>query len=227
MNHPTLDPPTPTGEVTGRAARGFSSSSLAPVWELNAYFLEALAQSSQHSAWRGSAWEAALGPNLANVLPALRDALSRTPVSLVDLGLNDEGPRSLFAGVEDTRVQSLPPFLTRDRAVQLSHTTLTLTWTLARNDLIAASVVFGISRSQAKEIRALGFHSIPTISEKLASLVRPRWLSQPRIWQRLLASSERTITPHLAPRSVRILQRQFADLIPATPATRLLRDFRP
>jgi hypothetical protein len=226
MSNPALDPPGTIGEVAG-VARGFSSSSLGPVWQLNAHFLETLAQSSRHPAWRGSTWAMALGPNLADVLPALRDELFRSPVSLVDLGLNGEGSRSLFAEADDTRIQSLPPFLARDRAVQLSHTTLTLTWTLARNDLAAASIVFGISRSRAKEIRALGFHCIPTISETLASLVRPRWLTQPRIWQRLLGSSDRSISSQYPPRSVRMLQRQFADLIPVTSATYLLHDSRP
>lgn len=216
-----MEPPGPIADVS-IATRGFSSASLAPVWQLNAYFLETLAQSSRHPAWRGSAWETALGPNLANVLPTLRQELSRAPVSLVDIGLNDEGVRSLSAEVQDTP----PAFLAWDRAVRLAQTTLTLTWTLARSDLVAASIVFGVQGSQAREINAVGFHDLPAISERLATAVRPRWLRQPRIWQRLLRCPDRAITAHLAPRSVRVLQRQLADLISATPAKCLFDDDR-
>jgi hypothetical protein len=216
-----MEPPGPIADVS-IAARGFSSASLAPVWQLNAYFLETLAHASRHPAWRGSAWETTLGLNLANVLPFLREELSRAPVSLVDIGLSDEGVRSLSA-----RVHGSPPaFLAWDRAVQLAQTTLTLTWTLARSDLVAASIVFGVQGSRAGEISALGFHDLPAISEKLAAAVRPRWLTQPRIWQRLLRCPDRTITSHLPPRKVRILQRQLADLIPATPTKCLFDDDR-
>jgi hypothetical protein len=214
----------PSGPIADAsiAARGFASASLAPVGQLNAYFLETLAESCRHPAWRGNAWEKALGPHLANVLPILREELSRAPVSLVDLGLSDEGVRSLSARVHD----GPPAFLAWARAVQLAQTTLTLTWTLARSDLIAAAIVFGVQGSRAGEISALGFHDLPAISETLAPAVRPRWLTQPRIWQRLLRCPDRAITSHLPPRNVRILQRQLADLIPATPAKCLFDDDR-
>ena len=225
MSHPAVEPPGPIADAS-IAARGFSSASLAPVWQLNAYFLETLAHSSRHPAWRGSAWETALGPHLADALATLRQELSRAPVSLVDIGLNDEDAGSLSAGVHDTRVQGPPAFLAWDRAVRLAQTTLTLTWTLARGDLVAASIVFGVQGSQAREISALGFHDLPAISETLAPAVRPRWLTQPRIWQRLLRCPDRTITSHLPPRNVRILQRQLADLIPGTPAKCLFDDDR-
>jgi len=216
MSPPAMEPPGPIAEVP-IAPKGFSSASLAPVWQLNAYFLETLAQCSRHPAWRGSAWEIALGPNLANALPILRQELSRAPVSLVDIGVNDGAAHSL-PGIHDARVPSPPAFLAWDRAAQLAQTTLTLTWTLARSDLVAASIVLGVQGSEAREIAALGFHELPAISERFAGAVRPRWLTQPRIWRRLLRCPDRTITSHLPPSGVRILQRQLADLIPATPA---------
>jgi hypothetical protein len=214
------------GEL-GDAARAFSNASPAPVWQLNAYFLETLIQSSRHPAWCGSPWERALGSNLADVLPTIQEELSRTPVSLVDIGLNDAGSRPLLAGAGDAPAHSAPAFLPRDRAVHLAQAALTVAWTLARSDLVATSIAFGVSRSQAREISALGCHRIGELSEKLLGAVRPRWLSQPRLWQRLLGSSDRSISSQYPPRPVRILQRQFADLIPATSATYLLYDSRP
>ena len=221
-----MEDPATSVEVSG-SAQAFSNASLAPVWQLNAYFLDTLTRCLQHPAWRGSSWGMVLGPNLADVLPSVRDELSRTPVSLVDVGLSDEGSRFPLAGVTGGPACSPPPFLARERASQLAQVTITLAWTLARSDAIATSIVFGISRSRAKEIRAIGFHSIAGISEKLAGAVRPRWLNEPRIWQRLFESSERPSGARLAPRRIWILQRQFADLLPATSAMHLFDNSRP
>ena len=215
-----------TAELTG-AALAFSKSSLAPVWQLNAYFLETLAECSRHPAWCGSCWEKALGPRLAAVLPAIQAELSRSPVSLVCIGPSEDGSRSLLTEIDRGRGHSPPDFLARDRAVQLAQLTLTLAWTLSRSDLVSTAIVFGVPQSQAKEIGALGVQDIPAIAEKLSGAVHPRWLHQPRIWRHLLGYSERSHTLHLPPIFVRILQRQFADLLPATSATHSLRNSRP
>ena len=221
MSHPVTGLPGATDEAAG-VARGLSNASLAPVWQLNALFLETIVDSSRHPTWVGSPWETALGSDLTPMPRAVREELCRSPVSLVDVGLSSERPDLLLNGVGGARNESPPPFLPRDRAVHLAQETLILAWTLARSDAVATSIVFGVSRSQVRGIRALAFHGIPAIAEKLAGTVQPRWLTQPRIWQRLLDSSERSIGSHLAPRHIRILQRQLADLLPATAATRLL-----
>lgn len=225
MSHPPAVPPDTIDEGTG-VALGFSSASLAPVWQLNGLFLETLLQASHHPAWRGSSWEIALGPNLPDALSRSRDELCRTPVSLVDIGLSDAGARPLLAQT-DLPARALPPFLTRDRAIYLAQVTLSLAWTLSRSDLVTASIVFGVSRAQAKAIGALAFHSIPKISERLSSGVRPRWMNEPRIWQRLSSFSKHSTALYLPPLCARTLQRQFADLLPATSAMRLLHDSRP
>src|SRR5580765_4933923 len=123
-------------ELTG-IALGFSKSSLASVRQLNAYFLETLAQCARHPAWCGSSWEKALGPHVANVLPTVRQELSRSPVSLVCIGVGDHGSRSLLAEVDKAPILPLPAFLARAQAVQLAQLTLTLAWTLSRNDLVS------------------------------------------------------------------------------------------
>ena len=224
MSHPLAGPPGTIDELTV-GTRGFSSVSLAPVWQLNALFLETLVDCSRHPAWRGSSWEKALGPDLSGMPHAIREELCRSPISLVDVGLSRE--RLLLKEADDGRSESLPAFLPRARALHVAQETLTLAWTLARSDAVATTIVFGVPRSQVKGIRALAFHAIPVLSEKLCSVVQPRWLTQPRIWRRLLACSGRPISSHLAPRHIRILQRQFADLLPATGATQLSHASRP
>lgn len=224
MSHPSAGPPGTIDEGTAVAPR-FSSASLAPIWQLNALFLETLLQCSHHPTWRGSSWEIALGRNLSDALSTIRDELCRTPVCLVDIGLNDAESRPLRAQT-DPSARAMPPFLARERAIYLAQGTLSLAWTLSRSDLVTASIVFGVSRPQAKAISALAFHSIPKISESLSSAVRPRWMDEPRIWQRLSSFSQHSSALHLPPLCARSLQRQFADLLPATSAMRLLHDSR-
>lgn len=216
----------PTRMVEESVSRAFSHASLTPVWQLNALFLEALIQSSRHPAWRGSSWDRALGPNLPEALPLLRDELSRTPVSLVDIGLNDEGAHSPLSETDREPARAPPLFLARDRAIYLAQVALSLAWNLARSDVVATSIVFGVSRSRAIAIGALAPHGLPKMSVRLSSAVRPSWINEPRIWQRLLTFSERSTALRLAPIGARTLQRQFADLLPATSATYLLQSSR-
>jgi hypothetical protein len=227
MSRNFTEPPAPASELTGPVRGGCGRDSLAPVWQLNGYFLETLIEASQHPAWHGSAWETALGSNLAGVAPAVQQEISRSPVCLVDIGLSEDWSPFPLARGDGASGHSFPAFLARERATELAQMSLTLAWTLARNDLISTSIVFGVSRVRAKEIGSLGVHCIPTMAIKFSSAVRPRWLTQPRIWHHLLVSSEHSATPRLAPIFIRILQRQFADLSPATSATHLFRDSRP
>lgn len=217
--------PLPPAVESKSAVPSFSRASLAAVQQLNRHFLNTLILSSRHPAWCGSSWELALGPNLAEVLTVTQEVLCRSPVCLLDIGLGEEWPQEVLHGFYDTCPPSPPPFLARDRATQLAQTCLTLAWTASRNDHLSASIIFGLSKTRTKAIGALAVDAIPLISEKLSSLVRPRWLDAPRIWKFLL-SSQTNPAVHLPEIQVRILQRQLADLYPATSASGISRNLR-
>jgi hypothetical protein len=198
----------------------FSASALAPIWQLNARFLEALVACASRPEWIGSTWEAALGPGFTDTLPGILGELSRCPVSLVDVALTDFPAVGFHKVLEGGSVREPPPFLQPSVAIELAQVTLTLAWTLSRSDPVAASVVFGVPQPQAGVLAQLAVQAIPAIAERLAGELRPRWMREPRIWTRLLGNAQRSSSSRFAPLCIRILQRQFSDLAPATFATR-------
>ena len=154
-------------------ALGFSRSSLAPVWQLNRYFLETLSDCARHPAWCGSSWEIALGRQLAYLVPPLREELAKSPVSLACIAPSPGGSGSIFTEVDKGRTP--PDFLAPDRALQLTQLTLTLAWTLARSDLVSTAIVFGFSQRQAREIGGLAVQEIPAIATKLCCAISSDW----------------------------------------------------
>jgi hypothetical protein len=197
----------------------FSTSAVAPVWQLNARFLEALVACASRPEWIGSSWEAALGPSFADTPPDIFNGLARCPVSLVDAALTDFAAAGFHKVLEGPPVREPPPFLQPTVAIELAQVTLTLAWTLSRSDLVAASVVFGVGQPHAKVLAQLAVQAIPAIADRLAGELRPRWISEPHIWSRLLGNAQRSFSSRFAPLGIRVLQRQFSDLAPATFAT--------
>jgi hypothetical protein len=198
----------------------FSTSALAPVWQLNARFLEGLVACATRPEWIGSTWEAVLGPGFSDTSPDILNELARCPVSLVDAGLTEFAAVGFHKVLEGGPVREPPPFLQPPVAIELARVTLTLAWTVSRTDPVAASVVFGVPQPQAGVLAQLAVQAIPAIAERLAGELRPRWMSEPRIWTRLLGNAQRSSSSRFAPLCIRILQRQFSDLAPATFATR-------
>jgi hypothetical protein len=219
-----------TDPVTGNRTVGgplsFGAAALAPVWQLNSRFLEALVDCASRPDWVGSAWEAALGPHVSLTPPEVLGELSRCPVSLVDPGLTNWAPATPGAAPEVLPARAptcvLPPIV----ATELTQAALTLAWTLSRSDVAAASVVFGISLAQGTGVARLSLQAIQAAAARQANELQPRWMSEPRIWCRLLGTKPRAPSPHFAPLGIRLLQRQFSDLVPATFATRPTRNLR-
>jgi hypothetical protein len=204
----------------------FSASALAPIWQLNARFLEALVACASRPEWIGSSWEAALGSGLADTPSGILSELSRCPVSLVDAPLKDLASAGIHPALEGAPVRERPALLEPSVAIELAQVTLTLAWTLSRSDPVAASIVFGVPQGQARVLARVAVQVIPAIADRLASELRPRWISQPRIWSRLLGSAQHSPSSRFAPLCVRVLQRQFSDLALATFATGPTHDLR-
>jgi hypothetical protein len=204
----------------------FSTSALAPIWQLNARFLETLVCCARRPEWIGSRWELALGPGFADTPPGTLSALSRCPVSLVDAALKEFASVGFHKALEGGSAREPPPFLQPNVAIELAQLTLTLAWTVSRTDPVAASVIFGLSQPQAGGLARLAVQAIPAIAKRLAGELRPRWIGEPRIWSRLLQHAQRSSSSRLAPLCVRVLQRQFSDLALATFATCPTHDLR-
>ena len=206
-----------------RPAHAFSDEALIPVYELHKQFLETFAPAARHASWAGSSWRSSLGPKWDALSAETHTYLSRTPICLLDLGLFHWPLPTLR---EDNSGNSLPDFLARDRALELTRMTFTLAWTVARTDLSAASIIFAVPAEGAKELAKCSVHRLSVFADRLVDRIRPMWLGNPKIWASVFAPSELTPSDRLPTLRVRLLQRRLSDLTLAPYAsgpTRVLR----
>jgi hypothetical protein len=218
-----MSAPTPD---ESRVRSAFSEAALTPVYELNEFFLETLTHCARHASWQGSTWANALGQELSQLTQPVRERVARAPVCLVDVGFQDAAGWETGEGRSERAAPPTCPFLAIDRAVELAQMTVTLAWTMARTDVAAACIVFGMTGRCSKTISALGVHRLPALAQRHAPWIRPLWLNQPRIWLQLLSVSDPAPASRLPPAPVRVLQRQFADLVLATSASQPTREPR-
>jgi hypothetical protein len=216
MDAAVVDEPRPNG---------FREESLAPVYELNELFIETLAQAERHPVWAESGWQDVLGMSFSELGKTTRIGLARVPVCLLDVGLRDLDTRELTHPAPSQKAP--PPFLARDCRIELTQMTLTLLWTMARTDPTVASIVFALRAPWVKAVAAWRVHHIPAFTERLSPEIRPVWLNRPRIWAHLFGAADTAAVHRFPPVCVRILQRQFADLVPATCASRSTRTEHP
>jgi len=207
--------------LEGQSARMFDETALAPVRQLNAHALDTLRDCARHPAWAGSAWAVALGLDFSTLSSELRAELARSPVCLLEFALSFSGLVAATGFARDR--QSPPPFLSLDKAIELSQITLSLAWTFSRLDMDATTIVFGLTAVEAQKIRSLDVRDMPRIAERTCGQLRPRWFARPRIWHELLRHKGATKASSLAPPHLRILQRQLAASWLATGATRSTR----
>ncbi len=145
----------------------------------------------------------------------LRAGLAQSPISLLEFG------RLIASASLDEKIEPPPLFLPLDKALEVSHTMLTLAWTLSRQDAAAAALVFGLG--SVERIHSFDVRDLPRVSEHISGGLRPRWLDRPRIWQELLRRPHGARPSNVAPAFLRIVQRQLIDVGPATGVSRLIR----
>jgi hypothetical protein len=110
---------------------------------------------------------------------------------------------------------------------EIAQTTITLAWTMARANLEAACIVFGMSLECARIVSALKIHRIPALATRNAQRACPVWENDPLIWQYLLSLSEPAQASRLPPPRVRAMQRRLAEVVLATPESQPNRHSRP
>ena len=208
------DPQRPDDEDA--KARIFGGASLAPVFELNRLFLDALVDASFRPASEvRPRLASALQRPLAQLTPAARDRLSRCPICFVDAGFRDDERWAAIATQSDARLGSQEIVFPPLQALQLAYQTLTLAWTIARASLEGACLIFGMTRKSARVIAKAGIQTMHQVAERHTGWVRPAWDDQSAIWQHLIAMALRE-TDSQSSLGLRALQRRLADLEPAT-----------
>ena len=195
----------------------FAEAALAPVYELNRFVLDVLIDVAARPGGESrSRLAVALKRPLAGLTEAGRDRLSRCPVSLVDAGFRDDGRWSAALGRPDSEFPARESAFPHLPALRLAHQTFTLAWTSARANLESACIIFGMSRRCAGIVARTGLQSMERLAERHPDWVRPAWEGAPEIWHHLISMAEQDPQPRLPPLGLRALQRQLADLEPAT-----------
>lgn len=207
-------------------ARIFGETSLAPVFELNRLFLDALVDASFRPASEVQPRLAStLQRPLAQLTSAARDRLSRCPICFVDAGFRDDERWAAIATQSDARLGSQEIVFPRLQALQLAYQTLTLAWTIARANLEGACLIFGMTRKSARMIAKTGIQTMHQVAERHTGWVRPAWDDQSAIWHHLIAMAMRE-TDSQSSLGLRALQRRLADLEPATGESNEIRSTR-
>lgn len=197
--------------------RAFSEPGLAPVYELNRFLLDVLVDmASRPSRETRSPLSVALKAPLGQLTDAVRDRLSRCPVSLVDAGFRDDARWTTAIAQPNAEFPTVEGAFPRLQALQLAQQTFTLAWTAARAHPETACIIFGMSRKCAGLVARAGIQTMQRMAERHPDWVRPAWESQPEIWLRLITMAEQEPQPRLPPVGLRALQRQLASLEPAT-----------
>jgi hypothetical protein len=211
-----------SGFEDDRAPCSFSEVSLAPLFELNSFFLELLTEAARHPAQGDCAWGAKQGRALSQLTAAARARIARCPVCLADAGFQEEARWDVSVHLAEQSVSDRAGCLPLGRAIEFTQMTVTLAWTVARTSREAACIIFGMTPRCAQVVSALGVHRIPALAKRNSRDIRPAWANHPQIWQHLIGVSDPAPASRLPPVHVRAMQRQLAEVSLATGASRLI-----
>jgi hypothetical protein len=202
------------------APSSFSEAELAPVFELNELFLERLVEAAHcPSGTSICAWTQGLEPQLRQSTPASRVRIARCPICLIDAGFQEEAH---WAGMPKCRDAPLPRGVvvaSHDQDLELAEKTITLAWAVARVNLEAACIIFGMTPRCARIVSELGIHRLTSLAELNAHQIRPVWADDPQIWRHLLSPAGPPPPSRLPPLHARLMLRQLAEVWLATPAS--------
>jgi hypothetical protein len=214
--------PTDTGVpvfAPDRTPRSFSEAELAPVFELNALFLERLTEAAHRpSGTSMCAWAQALQPQLRQLTTASRVRIARCPICLIDAGFQEEGLWEDTPKCPDAR-HARTAGAPDEQALELAQKTITLAWAVGRVNLEAACIIFGMTARRARIVSELGIHRLTSLAELNAHQIRPVWADDPQIWRHLLSPAGPPPPSRLPPLHARLMLRQLAEVWLATSAS--------
>lgn len=197
----------------------FSEAALAPLFELNAYFLNVLVASASRPPAERPHWALAQRPEWPQLSLTTRQQIARCPVCLVNAGFNEEELWEAIArrvAPASAAACGVPHW----QAVELAHMTFMLAWTVARADTEGARIIFGMAPPCARIISSLSVHRIQGLAEQHHDAIRPAWEDHPEIWRHLLSLTEAAPAARLPPVHMRAMQRQLTSLALATGVSR-------
>jgi hypothetical protein len=211
-----------------RTPRSFSEAELAPVFELNALFLDSLVEAAHRpSSTSICAWAQALPPQLRQLTAASRVRIAHGPICLIDAGFQQEARWEGKPRCPDVPHAGATVGAPEEEVLELAEKTVTLAWAVARANLEAACIIFGMTTRCARVVSELGIHRLTSLAALNAHQIRPVWADDPQIWGRLLNPAEPPPPSRLPPPHARAMLRQLAEIWLATPVSESSHPLRP
>ena len=192
------------------AGQWLNDETLEPLAEINNQCLELLCGmahspvamqprmlAAQPEAWRAMSLQSRL-------------RLAASPYLLVDAGFSDESRWQAVAqrSVRDLPREFLQPAFTGDSSRDFIRSVLVYGWHLARAHRQIARLVFGMNPTCAALLASLRLRDLDWLAEQQPGWVRPRWETQPAIWQHLLHAAgedDRQVLTQVSLRGIQLL----------------------
>jgi len=183
-----------TESLPGASAPVLSAAVLARICELNLDYLELLAAEQSTSATSEGQLQylpCKLHAAIADLAPPARAALAALPYTLYSLGFEDEKlwrslaePAALAASLSVTERYAQP----RDASLQaaLCEVALLYAWHVATSSPLAARLIYAMPETIAQRLTAAPPWYIRRLAVHHASLLMPRWPTNPGFWPDLI-----------------------------------------
>jgi hypothetical protein len=183
-----------TEEMPGASAPVLSATVLARVHELNLDYIELLA--TEHNAGSTSEGQlqhlpCKLHALIAGLLPTARSSLAALPYTLYSLGFEDEKlwrslaePAALASSLSMSERYAQPH--STSLQASLCEVTLLYAWHVATSSPVAARLIYAMPESVAQRLTAAPPWYVRRLAVHHASLLMPRWPTNPGFWPDLV-----------------------------------------
>jgi hypothetical protein len=120
--------------------------------------------------------------------PPVRRRLAACPYLLIDAGFGEVARwLPVPAGVQE--VAAIHGYFQGADGVALLRRALLFAWHLARANPLSARITLGMSAACVQYVAARRLRDLETLAERCPGWIRPRWDSQPRIWEQLISAA--------------------------------------
>jgi hypothetical protein len=174
-----------------RAGQWLADGSLDSVFEINLQCLEYLASMAQAGAAGCPMLQSRHRSVWRDLSDAQRERLAASPYLLADAAFGDESRWHCLSQrmVQDVPARYAEPVFAGPGAEYFVRRVLVFGWHLARANRQLARVVLGMSPASAERVARLRLQDLDWLAQHRPGWVRPRWESQPRIWQHLMLAA--------------------------------------
>lgn len=183
-----------TEDLPGASAPVLSAAVLARVHELNLDYIELLAAEHNAASTHDGQLQhlpCRLHAAIAELSPAARVSLCALPYTLYSLGFEDQKlwrslaePSALAAALSMSERYAQPH--SASLQASLCEVALTYAWHVATSSPLAARLIYAMPESVAQRVTAAPLWYVRRLAVHHASLLMPRWPTNPGFWPDLV-----------------------------------------